>query len=713
MSAIAEMQGVAEALYRMAKDRPKCNGNAQANGHAAIWEISVGGVDLDDDDLIEKARRAKNGAKFSALFDRGDIGDYQGDDSAADMALAMILAYWTGRDAAQIERLFSRSALGQRDKWRERADYRGWTIDKAVELCRTVYTPRRKKRAAKAKQAKPSANGDGQHAGPTPTPGLPEIVCGSTDPSEGLKSWTPQAIGALALQNEGTPRIFQRGGRLARLIPFDPGVSLQILGSDALRGELDRASAWAREIETKMGSKFIYGPPPIDIVRDVLALPGYDPGQFPVLDMIAESPRFLPDGSLVLAPGYHREGRLWYAPTPDLEEISVPERPTDADVAAAKELILGELLIDFPFANKASRANALAVTLLPFVRPLINGPTPNHHFTASTEGTGKGLCAAACAFPAIGREIDLNPQKESSAEWRKALTSAFMAGVSHFLIDNFENPKGWDDALLPVDSGVLAMAWTTRYWRDRILGGNTEARIKIETVFMSTGNNVIFSRELERRNVLIELLTPCENPSLRSGFRHDPLLDFARDNRRALTEACLTLCRRWVVEGMPNGSRTMGSYESYARTIGGILECCGVEGFLKNRAKKVASNPDSERWSALVKEWHRQHHERLTSTADLHLLILASSDLTALFEDTMGDGDARSQKTKLGRALEQRKGRIYADLRIMRAEGLTAAKAALWRLRSPVAMLDEDDADSGDEETGEEYVEEFDASRPY
>ena len=103
---------------------------------------------------------------------------------------------------------------------------------------------------------------------------------------------------------------------------------------------------------------------------------------------------------------------------------------------------------------------------------MIDGPTPNHHFEAATEGTGKGLCAAAAAFPAQGREVDLNPQKESEAEWRKALTSAFMSGVPYYLIDNMYNPLGWDDIPMPIDSGTLAMAWTTRFYRDRILGGN-------------------------------------------------------------------------------------------------------------------------------------------------------------------------------------------------------------------------------------------------
>ena len=47
--------------------------------------------------------------------------------------------------------------------------------------------------------------------------------------------------------------------------------------------------------------------------------------------------------------------------------------------------------------------------------------------------------------------------------------------------------------VLPIDSGVLAMVWTATYYRDRLLGGNTEVVIKISQIFISTGNNTWFS----------------------------------------------------------------------------------------------------------------------------------------------------------------------------------------------------------------------------
>jgi len=59
--------------------------------------------------------------------------------SEADLALCSALAFWTGRDADRIDRLFRSSGL-MREKW-ERADYREETIAKAVERSEFYEAP--------------------------------------------------------------------------------------------------------------------------------------------------------------------------------------------------------------------------------------------------------------------------------------------------------------------------------------------------------------------------------------------------------------------------------------------------------------------------------------------------------------------------------------------------------------------------------------------
>jgi hypothetical protein len=533
----------------------------------------------------------------------------------------------------------------------------------------------------------------------------PVIICGSQAPEEGLKIWTPKALEALAASNTPVPRLFQRGTSLCRVRKGDQDEPPMIenLCHDGLRGMLDRVADWANEAIGKKGPFLRFGPPRMDIVRDIKSLGEMDPKSFPVLESISESPRFGPDGRLLLAPGYHPNARTFYSPSAGLEGLEIPEQPTPLDVYEAKCLILDELLVDFTFANQASRANAVACMLLPFVRLMIDGPTPNHHFTASTEGTGKGLLASACAFPYLGRDIDVNSQKESEGEWRKALTSFFLSGNTVFFVDNLSNVPGWDGEPQIIDSGTLAMAWTAPRYTDRLLGGHKEVRVKVRCVFMSSGNNVAFSRELNRRLALIELMPTEEVPSLRTGFKHDPLMEWAKQNRQKLTRACLILCQHWIAEGMKRSHYVMGSYEAYAGIMGGILDACEIPGFLGNRPKTIRRDSEASRWAALVAEWDRLHKTSPVITSDLLKIIQGNSDLSDAFAETLGDQGERSQKTRLGKALERYQGRVWGEWRIARSSVKTN-NVARWKLLPKSEIVESDDDDDAKPDGGDDSV---------
>lgn len=105
-------------------------------------------VSLDDQTLIEKAKNAKDGAKFSALWE-GDISGYAS-HSEADLALCCLLAFWTGGDRDRINGLFRQSGLF-REKW-EREDYRDNTINAALESTTEFYETNGDKTSGKAKE---------------------------------------------------------------------------------------------------------------------------------------------------------------------------------------------------------------------------------------------------------------------------------------------------------------------------------------------------------------------------------------------------------------------------------------------------------------------------------------------------------------------------------------------------------------------------------
>ncbi|WP_178917845.1 hypothetical protein [Natronomonas gomsonensis] len=98
---------------------------------------------LEDSELLQKAKNAVNGEKFEALY-RGDTSGYES-HSEADMALCSLLAFWTGGDARQMNRLFRDSGL-MREKWDERhfadgSTYGEKTIERAIAGTSEFYEP--------------------------------------------------------------------------------------------------------------------------------------------------------------------------------------------------------------------------------------------------------------------------------------------------------------------------------------------------------------------------------------------------------------------------------------------------------------------------------------------------------------------------------------------------------------------------------------------
>lgn len=79
----------------------------------------------------------RNVAVLAAVYP-ADTPGKEFDYSKADASLMGHLAFWTGRDAARMDRLFRRSAL-VREKYLKRADYRNETITGAARACKTVF----------------------------------------------------------------------------------------------------------------------------------------------------------------------------------------------------------------------------------------------------------------------------------------------------------------------------------------------------------------------------------------------------------------------------------------------------------------------------------------------------------------------------------------------------------------------------------------------
>lgn len=101
---------------------------------------SPGSIDMDDKEIIEKAKESRNGDKFKRLWN-GDTSGYKS-QSEADAALCSILAFWTRGDVEKVYELFKKSEL-YRPKWDDvhgDQTYGEMTAEYGVEECSNYYS---------------------------------------------------------------------------------------------------------------------------------------------------------------------------------------------------------------------------------------------------------------------------------------------------------------------------------------------------------------------------------------------------------------------------------------------------------------------------------------------------------------------------------------------------------------------------------------------
>ncbi len=450
------------------------------------------------------------------------------------------------------------------------------------------------------------------------------------------------------------PRFFQRGGVLVCLSAEDGcgglGVNgqqdrvLQRVTKDALAGLLVEHADWVRDGRNVL--------PPEFILRLMIAKPH---PALPELEMVSSVPVLTATGRLISEPGYDPEGRVHLC-----QSVSgLVFRGCGADVqdcAAACRFLQEELLGDFPFTADSDRAHALAAILTHFVRPFLgNACAPLIILTASTPGTGKTLFACLLSEIVAERPPAITTANAHDGELRKKLTSFLLQATPVVVLDNISHEL--------LDSSSLASVLTAPVWTDRLLGRSRAASVPNQTLWMATGNNPRLSMELARRSVRIRLDAQIERPWLRSGFRHPDLMSWVREHRPELVRACLTLVQTWLDAGRPHGVvQPLGSFEVWSRTLGGILDVAGVGGgFLADLNEMYREvDAEGEAWRILTQCWWARFQGQYVRVTDL-LPMCVENDL---FSDVLGQGTERSQKSRLGHALQRNGGRVFNGMRI-------------------------------------------------
>jgi hypothetical protein len=500
-----------------------------------------------------------------------------------------------------------------------------------------------------------------------------------------LRDMSREALAALRLFND-PPSLFARAGKIVCVTEQELGRHVISDASESvLRNRLTH-SADFYEVRREGIQNCV---PPMDVVKDVLATEPIK-WRFPPLQGIIESPALREDGTLITLPGYDVPSCLFYAPDPALIVPEIPDQPTTDHIVVAIEMIL-DIIVDFPFVDRASGANAIASLLTPICRPAIKGPTPLALFDATNQGTGKTLLSEIVSLIVTGREGVLFSAPREAEEWRKQLTSVLREGSPLVIIDNVN---------YRLDSADLCKALTETIHGDRILGVSQTVNLPVRCAWIATGNNIQVGGDMPRRCYWVRMDAKCPRPFERTGFRHKRLKKYVLAHRGELLAAILTLARSWFLAGCPQPDVTpVGSFEDWTTTVGGILQHTGVEGFLAN-SSQLYEQADSEslQWEAFLKTldglfcrepftvaqiWDRMNERTYNAETRQTVLTPSADELRAALPDFIAQAMDREGlfKQRLGLAFRERIGRRYGDaqFRIDR-EADSHGKVARWRV---------------------------------
>jgi len=409
------------------------------------------------------------------------------------------------------------------------------------------------------------------------------------------------------------------------------------------------------------------------LCEDILAEP-FPP--LPELTSIKEIPHFSLCATVCTTPGFIEFSGCFYNESTDLDISSVSNTPSAGEIKLAKKLLFEDLLIDFPFESDSDKINALAILILPFARKMISGPTPLHCITAPDAGTGKTLLVRSIAISALGYEPEMIVPCDTDAEWRKQITAKLINLPEFFIIDNVEKK---------LDNAAISSLLTRAKWEDRYLNKTLMVTCPVECVFVATGNNMTYSKEISRRVVPIRLDAKTEKPWLRdmTTFKHDPIESWVTKNRSQLIWAVFTIVNKWKSAGKPKPKKLkhrIGSYGPYCDVIGGIFEASGIVGFLDNLIDFYnESDHESQVLNDFVRDWWESYKDTEVFVGDL-LDLVEQYDIPL----HLGDGNEHSKKIRLGKYLDHNRNRHCGNFKIIKGKklgGLTRWRLELSKLQ--------------------------------
>ena len=372
-------------------------------------------------------------------------------------------------------------------------------------------------------------------------------------------------------------------------------------------------------------------------------------GQWPVLRGVARHPVLLPGGRLVTTPGYDRQAG-WY-----VDWRGPPIRTAAASPSVVRRT--WELLLDFDFADDASRWYAMALFVQPFVRPAIPGPTPLYLVGAAgraddgeVEGsnTGKTYLAQLAGFAALGRQPPMMKLSDWGSEGERQLVGVVAREPEMILLDNLSTGTVLGGGLLH----QLLTAYESTFVRNV---GEPVREVPVRMMWVASGNGIGLDGEQARRTIPVRLqprdlaARPYRTRDLLERLRRPGL-------RRVVASVICRMIEDWLAAGCPRPPRTLSSFGGWSDVVGGIVchhgGAAASEAWLTPSSRPVSA--EAEEGSRLFAAWPTGSDGAARKPLPAAAVVALLGEITAPgLQARIGRSrNPRARSTAMGRALQ-------------------------------------------------------------
>jgi len=430
----------------------------------------------------------------------------------------------------------------------------------------------------------------------------------------------------------------------------------------------------------KRAGEFVQIDPPREVAAVIMGRSGV--WAFRPLAGVITTPTLRPDGSLLSAPGYDAETRLYHVDDPTLE-ISVPAPSRSAAETALFDLNC--LLDEFPFATDVDRAVALSAIITGVCRGMMP-VSPLFAFRATTPGSGKSFLVDVASVVATGRVCPVTSAGEDTNEMDKRLAGLLLAGYPIMSLDNINGELGSDLMCQAIERPII---------RIRELGSSSSTEIENRSVIFATGNGLRVKGDMTRRTVLCTLDPGMEQPELRE-FSGNPIQQVV-ENRGKYVSCCLTVVQSWMASGEKSALSPLASFEVWSQTVRAALVWLGQKDPCRSMESAREDDPEgAERREVIwllsealgVGPQFAKSVREIEDMANIPGVDESGSrsgyrypDLRDVLQRIAGTPNGKLNSRKLGWWLTNNKGRLEDGLMLVGRE--TWRKTKEWYVEKP------------------------------